>query len=86
MACLDKVSHLQFIRYSYYSICGFFSLAVLHLRTHQSRYANCSAWFLSAYSQGLTGAEAVWANQKYHTHGAPPLSMVEEVKWSLHGK
>ncbi|KAF8575876.1 hypothetical protein K439DRAFT_1368749, partial [Ramaria rubella] len=50
------------------------------------RYANHSAWFLSAYSQGLTGAEATWANQKYHSHRTLSLSMVEEVKWSLHGE
>ncbi|KAF8588218.1 hypothetical protein K439DRAFT_1645622 [Ramaria rubella] len=60
LACLDKVSHLQIIR-----------------------YGNRSACFLSAYSQGLTGAEAVWANRKYHSHRTLPPSMVEEVKLSL---
>ncbi|KAF8576974.1 hypothetical protein K439DRAFT_1649191 [Ramaria rubella] len=60
LACLDKVSHLQIIR-----------------------YGNGSARFLSAYSQGLTGAEAAWANRKYHSHRTLPPSMVEEVKLSL---
>ncbi|KAG1781310.1 hypothetical protein EV702DRAFT_952436, partial [Suillus placidus] len=32
------------------------------------RYANRSARFISAYSQGLTGAQAAWANRKYHGH------------------
>ncbi|KAF8585443.1 hypothetical protein K439DRAFT_1343453 [Ramaria rubella] len=48
-----------------------------------SRYGNRSARFLSAYSQGLTGAEAAWANRKCHSHRTLPPSMVEEVKLSL---
>ncbi|KAF8576314.1 hypothetical protein K439DRAFT_1367607, partial [Ramaria rubella] len=47
------------------------------------RYRNRSAHFLSAYSQGLTGTEAAWANRKYHSHRMLPPSMVEEVKLSL---
>src|ERR1700678_3906290 len=29
-------------------------------------YANRLAWFISAYAQGFSGAQAVWANKKYH--------------------
>lgn len=49
---------------------GTFSCATLCSNTYQlSRsYANQSARFISAYAQGLSGAQAVWANpsQKYH--------------------
>ncbi|KIJ50097.1 hypothetical protein M422DRAFT_245900 [Sphaerobolus stellatus SS14] len=46
-------------------------------------YANRSARFISAYSQGLNGAEAVWANKKYHSHRTLPPWMVEEAKKHL---
>ncbi|KIJ28737.1 hypothetical protein M422DRAFT_189388 [Sphaerobolus stellatus SS14] len=42
------------------------------------RYANRSARFISAYSQGLTGAQAVWANKKYHGHRTLPPEMVKQ--------
>jgi hypothetical protein len=44
------------------------------------RYANRSARFISAYDQGLSGAEAVWAGKKYHGHRTLPPTMVAEVK------
>jgi hypothetical protein len=44
------------------------------------RYANRSARFIDAYSKGLTGADAVWANRKYHGHRILPASILAEVK------
>jgi hypothetical protein len=35
---------------------------------YYDRYANRSAWFIHAYGEGLTGAQAAWANRKYHSH------------------
>jgi hypothetical protein len=31
---------------------------------------------MDAYRQGLTGAEAVWANRKYHGHRVLPESLM----------
>ncbi|KAF8494505.1 hypothetical protein JB92DRAFT_2996373 [Gautieria morchelliformis] len=46
------------------------------------RYANQSARFISAYSQGLSGSMAAWANQnqRYHGHQALPPWMAEKAK------
>jgi hypothetical protein len=49
-------------------------------RSILSRYANRAARFISAYSQGLSGPEAVWANRKYHGHRILPPSMMAELK------
>ncbi|KAG6809804.1 hypothetical protein H0H92_014686, partial [Tricholoma furcatifolium] len=42
-------------------------------------YANRAARFIDGYSQGLTGPEATWVNQKYHGHFLPP-AVVKELK------
>ena len=47
------------------------------------RYANRSAWFIHAYGEGLTGAQAAWANKRYHSHHTLPLDMIREVKNSI---
>jgi len=46
------------------------------------RFANWSGRFMSAYAQGLSGTEAVWANHKYHGHHTLPLDMVQKAKSS----
>jgi hypothetical protein len=48
-----------------------------------SRYANRSARFISAYSEGLSGAQAIWANRKYHGHRTLPPDMVLEIKQNV---
>ncbi|KAF8270302.1 hypothetical protein EI94DRAFT_1571811 [Lactarius quietus] len=47
------------------------------------RYANCSARFIHAYGEGLTGAQAAWANRKYHSHRTLPPDMIREIKDSI---
>jgi len=47
------------------------------------RFANRSAWFMSAYSEGLTGAQACWANKKYHGHHTLPPEMVAYIKQTV---
>ena len=47
------------------------------------KYANCSAWFIHAYGEGLTGAHAAWANKRYHSHCTLPSDMIREVKNSI---
>ncbi|KAI0070203.1 hypothetical protein K474DRAFT_1609121 [Panus rudis PR-1116 ss-1] len=47
------------------------------------RYANRSARFIHAYGEGLTGAQAAWANRKYHSHRTLPPEMVALVKQSV---
>ena len=44
---------------------------------------NRSARFISAYAQGLSGAQAVWANKKYHGHHTLPPDFVAAVKESV---
>ena len=44
------------------------------------RFADRSARFISAYRQGLSGAQAIWANQRYHGHRVLPPDMVSFVK------
>ncbi|KAF8510239.1 hypothetical protein JB92DRAFT_2941115 [Gautieria morchelliformis] len=45
-------------------------------------YANQSARFISAYSQGLSGSMAVWENQnrRYHGHQTLPPWMAGKAK------
>ncbi|KAI0244995.1 hypothetical protein BJV78DRAFT_1142701 [Lactifluus subvellereus] len=47
------------------------------------RYANWSARFISAYAEGLSGVQAVWANRKYHGHRKLPPELIAEVKHSI---
>ena len=47
------------------------------------RYANRSAYFISAYGEGLSSAQAGWANRKYHSHHILPPEMVAEIKKSI---
>ena len=75
LECLDDIPLEQIRRYVSYSPFFFFSgLKCLH------RFADRSARFISAYHQGLSGAQAIWANQKYHGHRILPPEMVSFVK------
>ena len=47
------------------------------------RFANQSAQFVSAYGEGLSGAQAGWANKQYHGHCTLPPDMIAEVKKSI---
>jgi len=49
------------------------------------RFADRSARFISAYRQGLSGAQAAWANKKYHGHRILPPDMVALVKETVSG-
>ena len=71
--CLDRVPLLK-IRRCISSYLNSFALLILFLR-----YANRSAHFISAYSQGLDGGEAAWANKKYHGHRTLPASLINAV-------
>ncbi|TFK39103.1 hypothetical protein BDQ12DRAFT_604225, partial [Crucibulum laeve] len=44
------------------------------------RYANRSARFISAYDIRLSGAEAAWANKRYHGHRTIPPPMLVHVQ------
>ena len=48
--------------------------------------SNRATQFIWAYSQGLTGAEAAWANQKYHGHRILPPYMLEQVTKAFQNK
>jgi len=59
-----------------------FFFFILELK-HLCRFANRLACFIFAYCQGLSGAQAAWANKKYHGHCVLPLDMVALVKESV---
>ncbi|KAI0244900.1 hypothetical protein BJV78DRAFT_1144295 [Lactifluus subvellereus] len=42
------------------------------------RYANRSARFIHAYENGLSGAQAAWANRRYHGHRVLPPDMLKK--------
>ena len=75
--CLDDVSLLHIRR------CVFFFFLILLLITISLSYSNRSARFISAYRAGLTGSQAMWANQKYHGHRTLPPDIIAEVKRSV---
>ena len=41
--------------------------------------ANRSAHFMDAYKKGLNGAQAVWANRKYHGHRVLPENILTKL-------
>ncbi|KAF8578623.1 hypothetical protein K439DRAFT_1361707, partial [Ramaria rubella] len=43
-----------------------------------NRYANRSVCFMDVYSKGLSGVQAVWANQKDHGHRVLPNNILAE--------
>lgn len=47
------------------------------------RFANRSARYISAYSGGLTPAQASWANKKYRGHRTIPPEMIAYIKQSV---
>ena len=57
-----------------------FLMSTIYSLSYQSSYANRATRFISAYGQGLSGPEAAWANQKYHSHRTLPLDMAEKLK------
>jgi hypothetical protein len=46
-------------------------------------YANRAARFIDGYAKGLTGADALWANKKYHGHRCLPGNILREVREAL---
>ena len=58
IACLDDVPLLQIKR----RVLNFYGRYIVLIYSSFSSYANRSAHFISAYSQGLSGGEAAWAN------------------------
>ncbi|KAJ7181650.1 hypothetical protein C8R43DRAFT_1083839 [Mycena crocata] len=47
------------------------------------RYANRSARFIHAYAEGLSGAQAAWANRRYHGHRTLPPDMLAKARAAL---
>ena len=76
IVCLDDVLLLQIK----WQVSNFYGWYIVLSHSSFSSYANRSAHFILAYSQGLSGGEAVWTNRKYHGHQTPPPSMVAKVK------
>ena len=76
LVCLDEVPLLQIRRYVTKKKCRG-SAELDH------RYVNRSARFISAYAQGLSGSEVVWANRKYHGHRTLPAHIVQDIENAL---
>ncbi|KAK0187864.1 hypothetical protein F5146DRAFT_1061075 [Armillaria mellea] len=47
------------------------------------QYANHSARFMDSYIQGLNGAQAAWANRRYHGHWTLPPEMAAKARLAL---
>ncbi|KAJ7319112.1 hypothetical protein DFH08DRAFT_714292, partial [Mycena albidolilacea] len=47
------------------------------------RYANRSARFIYAYSEGLSGAQAAWANRRYHGHCTLPPEWLRKARLAI---
>jgi hypothetical protein len=75
---LDSVPLLQ-IRRSvlFLSFCHASKLIPSH------RFANRAARFVSAYKEGLSGAQAAWANRKYHGHRTLPPQGILAAKGTI---
>ena len=74
--CLDEVPLLSIRWYVSVNPC-------LHLLKPSVRFANRLAQFIHAYGGGLTGAQAAWANWKYHGHRTLPPELIMSVKSSI---
>ena len=68
-----------------FSFCSFFILFIMsHQSCHHSfRFANQAAHFVAAYRGGLSGAQAAWANKKYHGHQMLPPQGILEAKGAV---
>jgi len=73
LECLDDIPILQIRRF----VTLLNSAKQAHI---ESRYANRSARYIDAYSKGLTGADAIWANRKYRGHRTLPANILSEIK------
>ena len=63
---------------------GGLSFILFYSRTDTlCRFANRSTQFISAYRQGLSSAQAAWANKKYHGHCTLPSNMVVLMKETI---
>jgi len=60
-----------------------FILSIYLMISFFSSYANQSTCFISAYYTGLSGSQAAWANQKYHSHHSLPPDIISDVKHSV---
>lgn len=79
LSCLDDVPLLQIRRCVPSNfILDYFTDSYLSLR-----YANRAARFIHAYAEGLTGAQAAWANRKYHGHRVLPPEMLSKAREAL---
>ena len=79
IACMDDVLLLQIK----WQVLNLYGRCIVLIYSSFSSYANRSAHFILAYSQGLSGGKAAWENRKYHGHWTLPPSMVAEVKKAL---
>ena len=73
---------ITFLLTRFIGVHRFFFLSSLHSYCVY-RYANRSARFIHAYGEGLTGAQAAWANKRYHSHCTLTPDMIREVKNSI---
>jgi len=74
-ASLDAVDLLKMQR------CVYF----IQLRTVVPTNSNSdlqTIWYMHAYRLGINGAQAIWANKKYHGHRVLPVGLMKELEVS----
>jgi hypothetical protein len=79
LVCLDNI----LIQIQRHIVSQTDSPSISDINLHYNRFANRSMDFISTYCQGLSGAQAVWANKKYHGHHTLPPDMVALVKKTI---
>ncbi len=76
LECLDDIPLEQIQRYVTIQLFYF------RFKTF-CRFVNRSACFIFAYCQGLSNAQAAWANKKYHGHCIFSLDIIVLVKETI---
>lgn len=78
--CLDSVPLVQIQRF----VSVFLSLFCLITQLiSYLRFTNQAACFITGYHEGLSGAQAAWANRKYHRHRMLPPESILEAKSAI---
>jgi hypothetical protein len=73
----DSLTSVSLRRMRMYAI-SISNCIIFLIHSMVSRFANRAARFIASYHHGLTGAQAAWANKKYHGHHTLPPDLIKE--------
>ena len=81
--CLDSVPLQQIRRSVFFFFVFFFHSFCISSVVVPLRFADRSARFVAAYREGLSGAQAAWANKTYHGHRTLPPQAILDAKGAI---